>query len=111
MLGWITVPLVWAKYIRSFSRTHTNSDDGSTWLLQEDGYFIINGECTISGTATKSNFYYNVVNAEATGCTDLAKNGTNYNGVVVAFNYKGQRYLNGLFKNSSGILQANVTSS
>lgn len=87
--------------------THTNSDDGQTWLLQEDGYFIINGECTISGTATKSDFYY-VSNVSATNCSDQAKNGR-YNGVVVAFNYKGKRHLNGLFKNSSAILHANVT--
>ncbi|CAK1933112.1 exported hypothetical protein [Vibrio crassostreae] len=89
--------------------THTNSDDGSTWYLQEDGYFIFNGECTISGIASKSDFYYNVVNVEATSCSDLTKNGADYNGIVVAFNYKGKRYLNGLFKNSSAILQANVT--
>lgn len=91
--------------------THTNSDDGSTWYQQEDGYFIINGECTISGTATKNNFYYEVVNAKATGCSNATKNGTNYKGVVVAFTYKGKRYLNGLFKNSSAILRVNVPTS
>lgn len=91
--------------------THTNSDDGSTWYQQEDGYFIINSECTISGTARKTNFYYEVVNAEATGCSDTTKNNTNYNGVVVAFNYKGKIYLNGVFKNSSAILRVNVPTS
>ncbi|MEZ9696706.1 hypothetical protein [Vibrio lentus] len=88
--------------------THTNSADGSTWNLQKNGYFIINGECTISGTALKTNFYYRVVNAEATGCSDADKNNTNYGGVVVAFNYKGKIYLNGVFKNNSAILRVNV---
>lgn len=91
--------------------THTNPDDGSTWYQQEDGYFIVNGECTISGTATKTNFYYEVTNAEATGCSDAAKNDTNYKGVVVAFTYKGKKYLNGVFNNSSAILRANVPTS
>lgn len=91
--------------------THTNPADGTTWDLQKDGYFIINGECTITGTVTKSRFYHEVMNAQATGCVNASENGTDYNGVVIAYSFKGKTYINGVFKNSSAILSVNVPTS
>ena len=48
--------------------THTNPDDGSTWTINADGSFTVNGVCTITGTLERNGAYFNVNNANAVSC-------------------------------------------
>ncbi len=83
--------------------THTNPTDGSTWTINADGSFNVNGICTISGKLVRNGAYYNVTGAKAVSCSATALNGL-YNGVLVTVEHKGANYIAGLLGNDSGIL-------
>ncbi|MEZ9439492.1 hypothetical protein [Vibrio atlanticus] len=83
--------------------THTNPTDGSTWTINADGSFSVNGICAISGKLVRNGAYYNVTGASAVSCSTTALNGT-YNGVLVTVQHKGAHYIAGLLGNDSGIL-------
>ncbi len=76
--------------------THTNPDDGSTWTINADGSFIVNGECTLSGKFIRVDGYFTAKNSSATGCRDADFNDTNYEVRMVTATHKGTTYLLGV---------------
>ena len=83
--------------------THTNLDDGSTWTINTDGSFVVNGVCTIEGRLERNGDYYNVDSAVATSCLPSSFNGI-YSGVFLTVNHSGQVYIAGLLGNDDGLL-------
>ncbi|UTV27493.1 hypothetical protein [Photobacterium atrarenae] len=82
--------------------THTNPDDGSTWTINADGSFTVNGICTISGTLQRNGDYFNV-NATATACASSSFNGA-YTGAFLTVKYNGTDYIAGLLGNETSLM-------
>ncbi|PSW07532.1 hypothetical protein [Photobacterium lipolyticum] len=83
--------------------THTNPDDGSTWEINEDGSFVINGSCIISGNIKRQGAYYNINSASAVSCNNSAENGSYY-GALITLNIADNYYLFGIFANQASLL-------
>ncbi|MCW8327626.1 hypothetical protein MD588_02255 [Photobacterium sp. SDRW27] len=83
--------------------THTNPDDGSTWEINEDGSFVLNGGCSISGNIKRQGAYYNIERASAVSCANSAENGSYY-GALVTLNIADNYYLFGIFANQTSLL-------
>lgn len=90
--------------IADITGTHTNPDDGSTWTINSDNTFVINGLCTITGTLTRVKGYYSAENVVATGCLDTSFNGTDYNARVLTVEQSGTTYILGAMNNDTAIL-------
>ncbi|MDO6707009.1 hypothetical protein [Photobacterium sp. 1_MG-2023] len=84
--------------------THTNPDDGSTWTINADGSFTVNGICTISGNIARNNSYFAVTAAEAVQCTDPDFNGTYDDGVLLTVPHDGNTYVAGVIGRSSSFV-------
>jgi len=83
--------------------THTNPDDGSTLEINEDGSFVINSGCIISGNIKSQGAYYNIDRASAVSCDDSAENGSYY-GALITLNIADNYYLFGIFANQTSLL-------
>ncbi|CAK1790738.1 Lipoprotein [Vibrio crassostreae] len=83
--------------------THTNLSDGSTWTINADGSFTVNGICTITGTLVRNGAYFNVNNANAVSCAQASMNGT-YSGVFLTVKHGGIDYVAGLLGNDTSLL-------
>lgn len=90
--------------IADITGTHTNPDDGSTWTINSDSTFTINGVCTINGTLTRVKGYYSAENVVASGCSDSNLNGTDYKARVITVEQSGTTYILGAMANDTGIL-------
>ncbi|NAW66150.1 hypothetical protein [Photobacterium halotolerans] len=84
--------------------THTNPDDGSTWTINADGSFTVNGICTISGNIARNNSYFAVTAAEAVQCADPDFNGTYDDGVLLTVPHDGQTYVAGIIGRSGSLV-------
>lgn len=84
--------------------THTNPDDGSTWTINSDGSFIVNGVCTFSGSLSRVKDYYLAKNVSATGCDSTAYNATDYEARVITVNHAGTIYILGIMANDKAVL-------
>ncbi|WP_394126933.1 hypothetical protein [Vibrio hepatarius] len=84
--------------------THTNPNDGSTWSINNDGSFVINGICTLSGTMHKVKFYYVAKNVQAVNCADSSFNASDYEARVVSVEQAGNTYILGLLAGNNGII-------
>jgi len=83
--------------------THTNTNDGSAWIINADGSFTVNGICTITGTLERNGAYFNVNNANAVSCAQSSMNGT-YSGVFLTVKHGGIDYVAGLLGNDTSLL-------
>ncbi|EGQ9634887.1 hypothetical protein QTU67_001675 [Vibrio cholerae] len=93
-----------SKPLAEIVGTHTNPDDGSTWTINADGSFIVNGECTLSGKFIRVDGYYTAKNTSASGCNDATFNDTNYEARMVTAIHKGTTYLLGVAMNHNKML-------
>ncbi|EJK2115240.1 hypothetical protein NK428_002115 [Vibrio navarrensis] len=80
--------------------THTNPVDGSTWTIEQDGTFTINGICTISGKLTRVDSYYSATNVSASNCTDAGFNGNGYGARLLTVTKGGTTYILGIMANN-----------
>ncbi|MEZ8292012.1 hypothetical protein [Vibrio sp. 10N.237.312.B06] len=87
--------------------THTNTTDGSTWTINADGSYVVNGVCTITGKLVRNGSYFNADNASAVSCSQSALNGS-YNGVFLTVKHNGKDYIAGVLGNDTGILYGNA---
>ncbi|MGD8172628.1 hypothetical protein ACQEXU_13270 [Vibrio sp. TRT 21S02] len=90
--------------IADITGTHTNPDDGSTWIINSDSTFTINGICTINGTLNRVKGYYAAENVVASGCSDSNLNGSDYKARVITVEQSGTTYILGAMANDTGIL-------
>lgn len=96
--------------INQITGTHTNPSDGSTWTINSDGTFAVNGVCSITGKLVRNGEYFNVDNATAVSCSQSSLNGT-YNGVLLTVKHNGKDYIAGLLGNDTGLLYGNAPKS
>lgn len=87
--------------------THTNPSDGSTWTINTDGTFVVNGICSITGKIVRNGEYFNVDNATAVSCTPSSLDGT-YSGILLTVKHQGTDYVAGLLGNDTGLLYGNA---
>ncbi|ENM5765078.1 hypothetical protein V4V57_000744 [Vibrio mimicus] len=93
-----------SKLLSEIVGTHMNPDDGSTWTINADGSFIVNGECTLSGKFIRVDGYFTAKNTSATGCNDISYNDTDYEIRMVTATHKGTTYLLGVAMNYNKIM-------
>ncbi|CAK1817585.1 Lipoprotein [Vibrio crassostreae] len=87
--------------------THTNPSDGSTWTINTDGTFFVNGICSITGKIVRNGEYFNIDNATAVSCTPSSLDGT-YSGILLTVKHQGTDYVAGLLGNDTGLLYGNA---
>lgn len=90
--------------VANITGTHTNPDDGSTWTINSDNTFTINGICTISGTLTRVKGYFSAENVQATGCSDPSFDANDYSARVITVEQGGTTYILGAMANDNAIL-------
>lgn len=90
--------------IADITGTHTNPDDGSTWTINSDSTFTINGICTINGTLTRVKGYYSAENVVASGCSDPSLDATDYSARIITVEQSGTTYILGAMANGDAIL-------
>ncbi|MGR5149677.1 hypothetical protein ACQKP8_24405 [Photobacterium alginatilyticum] len=90
--------------------THTNPSDGSTWTINADGSFSVNGICTISGNLKRNGDLFNIDKATAVSCSDASFNG-DYHGVLMTVSRNGTQYVAGILGNDTALLWGNAVKS
>ncbi|WP_367989826.1 hypothetical protein AB2S62_21695 [Vibrio sp. NTOU-M3] len=90
--------------VTEFVGTHTNPNDGSTWTINSDGSFSVNGICTISGVLTRKDEYYTASNVEASGCANPAFNGTDYYARLVTVKHQDHHHLMAAMSNTNNFI-------
>ncbi|MGF1718333.1 hypothetical protein L4D08_26115, partial [Photobacterium chitinilyticum] len=90
--------------------THTNPTDGSTWTINADGSFVVNGVCTISGNLKRSSDYFNIDKATAVGCNNVSLNG-DYHGILMTVNRNGTQYITGVLGNNTSLIWGSAVKS
>ncbi len=88
--------------------THINPDDGSTWIINADGSFIINGVCTISGTMKRVKDYFLAKNVEAVSCDDPDFDSSNYEARILTVNQAGTTYILSAMANPHHVIWGSV---
>lgn len=96
--------------LEQITGTHTNSNDGSTWTINSDGTFVVNGVCSITGKLVRNGEYFNANNATAVSCSQPSFNGT-YNGILLTVKHNGKEYITGLLENDTGLLYGHAPKS
>ncbi|RBM25101.1 hypothetical protein [Vibrio tarriae] len=93
-----------SKPLAEIVGTHSNPDDGSTWAINADGSFVVNGECTLSGKLIRVDGYFTAKNTSATGCKDATFNDTNYEVRLITATHKGMTYILGVAMNNNKMM-------
>ena len=88
--------------------THTNFNDGSTWTINDDGSFVVNGVCTLTGQLKRVKGYFSAKNVIATGCYDDILNSSDYEARVITVEYSGTTYALGALANDNAIIWGSV---
>lgn len=94
--------------LSALTGTYTNPNDGSTWAIESDGSFVVNGICTLTGQLIRVKGYFSAENVNATGCYDETLNASDYNARVITVEHSGTTYALGALENGSAILWGSV---